>query len=87
MKKSPYYIQSSEKRKDIDRYSDKYQIGQDALGQWKPGKLSFTFNSSDFLKSHALYYNVNRVIENISLFHLLFGIFCRISIFKYINCL
>lgn len=36
MKKSPYYIQSNEKRKDIDRYSDKYQTAQDALGQWKP---------------------------------------------------
>ncbi|XP_076102139.1 DNA-directed RNA polymerase III subunit RPC7-like [Mytilus galloprovincialis] len=36
MKKSPYYIQSKEKRKDIDRYSDKYQSGQDTLGQWNP---------------------------------------------------
>ena len=36
MKKSPYYIQSNEKRKDIERYSDKYQTGQDTLGQWTP---------------------------------------------------
>ena len=41
MKKSPYYIQSNEKKKDIERYSDKYQTGQDTLGQWTPGRFIY----------------------------------------------
>ena len=37
MKKSPFYISSNEKRKDIERYSDKYQLGSDNIEEWTPG--------------------------------------------------
>ena len=38
MKESPYYIKTPEKKKDIERYSDKYQLScQDNSSAWKPG--------------------------------------------------
>ena len=40
MRESPYYIHSVEKKKDIQRYSDKYQLGQeDNSNNWEPGTL------------------------------------------------
>ena len=46
MKESPYYIKTPEKKKDIERYSDKYQLnGQDSNGTWQPGKNTH-FNCS-----------------------------------------
>ncbi|KAL3867150.1 hypothetical protein ACJMK2_044373 [Sinanodonta woodiana] len=37
IRKSPYFIHGNEKKKDIERYSDKYQIGNhDANTEWTP---------------------------------------------------
>ncbi|XP_060068870.1 DNA-directed RNA polymerase III subunit RPC7-like [Ylistrum balloti] len=36
MKRSQYYLQTSTNRKDIDRYSDKYQLHNDSEGKWEP---------------------------------------------------
>lgn len=39
MKDSPFYIKTLERKKDIERYSDKYQMnGQDGNSAWEPGK-------------------------------------------------
>ena len=39
MKDSPYYLKSADKKRDIDRYSDKYQSGQHDTGGWIPGQI------------------------------------------------
>lgn len=36
MRKSPFFLQASHKRKDIERYSDKYQAAAEVNGKWKP---------------------------------------------------
>jgi len=36
MKESPYYIKPSERKKDIERYSDKYTAGHENGDAWKP---------------------------------------------------
>lgn len=36
MKRSPFYLQTSTNRKDIDRYSDKYQLNHDTDSTWEP---------------------------------------------------
>lgn len=36
MKELPYYVHPREKKKDIERYSDKYQTGQDNSISWEP---------------------------------------------------
>ncbi|OWF41375.1 DNA-directed RNA polymerase III subunit RPC7-like [Mizuhopecten yessoensis] len=36
MKRSAFYQQTSANRKDIDRYSDKYQLNSDTDGKWEP---------------------------------------------------
>ncbi|XP_033750305.1 DNA-directed RNA polymerase III subunit RPC7-like [Pecten maximus] len=36
MKRSPFYLQTSTNRKDIDRYSDKYQLNNDTENKWEP---------------------------------------------------
>lgn len=36
MRKSPFFFQASHKRKDIERYSDKYQAAAEVNGKWKP---------------------------------------------------
>ena len=37
-RKSPFYLKASEKRKDIERYSDKYQLSQqDFSDSWATG--------------------------------------------------
>ena len=37
MKESVYFLKELNKKKDIERYSDKYQLGQGAE-HWEPGK-------------------------------------------------
>ena len=40
-RKSPFYLKASEKKKDIERYSDKYQLSQqDVSDSWKPGTIN-----------------------------------------------
>ncbi|KAL5004539.1 hypothetical protein ScPMuIL_017995 [Solemya velum] len=36
IRKSPFYLLPPEKKRDIERYSDKYQLGNDALKEWEP---------------------------------------------------
>ncbi|XP_061174377.1 DNA-directed RNA polymerase III subunit RPC7-like [Saccostrea echinata] len=36
IRKSPFYLQAANKKKDIERYSDKYQVITEVNGKWKP---------------------------------------------------
>ncbi|XP_048736447.1 DNA-directed RNA polymerase III subunit RPC7-like isoform X2 [Ostrea edulis] len=36
IRKSPFYLQATHKKRDIERYSDKYQAVTEVNGKWKP---------------------------------------------------
>lgn len=49
--KSPYYLKMDEKKQDIERYSDKYQLDQQDSGEvFQPGKCT---NLYSFLSFHV----------------------------------
>lgn len=42
IRRSPFYLTLVEKKQDIERYSDKYQLGQqDVQGNWTPSKCVY----------------------------------------------
>lgn len=52
--KSPFYLVSGEKRKDIERYTDKYQLGQRDNTEWQPsGQLTSAQLFTGFSTCHT----------------------------------
>ena len=38
MRESVYYLKEAERKTDVERYSDKYQLGQAENNAWHPGE-------------------------------------------------
>ena len=58
MRKSPYYIKESEKRADIERYSDKYQLSQqEGSAKFEPGMYFMCLLDVSSAVSHVSKYN------------------------------
>ena len=41
IRKSPFYLQAAHKKRDLERYSDKYQTTSEVSGKWEPGMIDW----------------------------------------------
>ena len=63
-RKSPFHLKASEKKNDIERYSDRYQLSQQDLSEnWTPGLETFLLSfGSSLTLNLPLYFCLENVV-------------------------
>ena len=63
-RKSPFHLKASEKKNDIERYSDRYQLSQQDLSEnWTPGLETLLFSFGSFLTLNLPLYFVLKMLS------------------------